>query len=63
MDEQKSCEKCGFRAKYDHRPKSLLGRLWRWHTGWCPGWRQYMASLPEDTRTDIAKRYGMKKFL
>ena len=25
------CATCSFRAKYDDRPKSLLGRLWRWH--------------------------------
>jgi len=24
-----NCEDCGFRAKYDNNPKSLLGRLWR----------------------------------
>ena len=26
-------------------PASWLARLWRWHTGWCPGWRAYQAHL------------------
>ena len=58
-----SCETCGFRAKYDAKPKSLLGRLWRWHVGWCPGWKAYMKSLPEDDRIALAKRYNLKKYL
>ena len=58
-----SCENCGFRAKYDNNPKSLLGRLWRWHAGWCPGWKKYMNSLPDEQRIELAKRYNMKKYL
>ena len=63
MTEQKGCETCGFRAKYDKNPKSLLGRLWRWHAGWCPGWKQYITSLPDEKRTELAKQYGLKKYL
>ena len=33
MAKQPGCETCGFRAKHDKNPKSLLGRLWRWHAG------------------------------
>ncbi len=54
------CENCGFRAKYDNNPASLLGRIWRWHAGWCPGWKKYMASLPDDRRRELAERYHMK---
>lgn len=61
MDDSK-CDACPFRAKYDRNPKSLLGRLWRWHTNWCPGWRNYMRSLPEDRRVELAQRYQMKKW-
>jgi hypothetical protein len=57
-----SCEKCSFRARYDRNPKSLLGRLWRWHANWCPGWRAYMASLSEEERGKLAQRYDLKKF-
>lgn len=24
------------------KPKSLLAHIWRWHTGWCPGWKSYI---------------------
>lgn len=53
------CDKCGFRAKYDANPQSLLGRLWRWHTGWCPGWKRYISSLPEQERAELMKSYDM----
>ena len=56
------CESCAFRAKYDRNPKSLLGRLWRWHTSWCPGWRGYMRSLPDTQRRELAERYDLKKY-
>jgi hypothetical protein len=62
MSEQ-NCENCTFRAKYDKTPKSFLGRLWRWHAGWCPGWKSYMASLPQDKRTSLAENYKLKKYL
>jgi len=57
------CENCGFRAKYDNNPNSILGRLWRWHANWCPGWKAHMASLSPDERTRLAKEYDMKKYL
>ncbi len=59
----RGCERCRFRARYDRAPQSLLGRLWRWHANWCPGWRRYMAALPPERRTELAKKYGMQKYL
>ena len=56
-----NCEKCAFRARYDRNPGSLLGRLWRWHTGFCPGWKAYLRSLPAEERTKIEVRYGIGK--
>lgn len=60
---ESNCEKCGFRAKYDNNPNSVLGRIWKWHAGWCPGWKKYMKSLPEDKRSELAQKYDMKKYL
>jgi hypothetical protein len=57
-----SCEKCKFRAKYDNNPKSILGRIWRWHAGWCPGWKKYMLSLPDGKRKELAEKYNLKKY-
>lgn len=55
------CGSCKFRAKYDHNPKSILGRLWRWHIGFCPGWKAYMKSLPEAERDGLIVKYSLKK--
>lgn len=52
-----NCEKCSFRAKYDNNPKSILGRLWKWHIGWCPGWKSHLKSLPEDVRRKVIEQY------
>jgi len=40
----------------------LHGRLWRWHTNWCPGWKKHMRSLSENERKAIAEKYDMPKF-
>ncbi|MBL1215523.1 MAG: hypothetical protein HND52_19310 [Ignavibacteriae bacterium] len=60
--EEQNCENCKFRAKYDNNPKSFLGRLWRWHAGWCPGWKSYMNSLPAEKRNSLAEKYDLSKF-
>jgi len=53
-----NCEKCGFRAKYDKNPRSLLSRIWKWHTGWCPGWKSYIKSLPDEQRKIVLEKYS-----
>ncbi|HNR57883.1 MAG: hypothetical protein PHN90_04845 [Methanothrix sp.] len=47
-----SCESCPIRRRAEKRPNSLIARIWRWHTGWCPGWRAYRKSLAEELRAD-----------
>ncbi|MGM0453386.1 MAG: hypothetical protein ACQERN_09505 [Thermodesulfobacteriota bacterium] len=54
------CKKCALRAKYDKNPKSFLGRLWRWHINWCPGWKKHVASLCEDEKNRVAEKYRLK---
>ena len=61
MKQKHGCEECAFRARYDKDPASFLGRLWRWHAGWCPGFKRYITSLPDDERIEVAQRYAMKK--
>jgi hypothetical protein len=34
-----------------------LGRIWRWHVNFCPGWRSYMKSLPDDEKRMIVEKY------
>ncbi len=45
--EKHKCDTCTFRISYKKNPRSLLGRIWKWHTFWCPGWKKYVASLSE----------------
>jgi len=55
---ESSCATCNFRAKYDKNPRSILGRLWRWHTNFCPGWKAYMASLSDEDKKALVAKYG-----
>lgn len=59
---EQNCANCGFRAKYDNNPKSLLGRFWRWHINWCPGWKGYITSLPQDEKAKLAEKYNFTKY-
>lgn len=56
-----TCDKCGFKAKFDNDPSSFIGRIWRWHIAWCPGWKKYMDSLPEDEQLGFVDKYGIKR--
>lgn len=40
-----ACETCDMRRKAEENPKSFASRLWKWHTKWCPGWKEYQAYL------------------
>lgn len=40
-----ACETCAMRQKAEANPKKFISRLWKWHTGWCPGWKAYQAHL------------------
>jgi hypothetical protein len=33
------------RAKAEKNPQSLVSRIWKWHTTWCPGWKAYQKEL------------------
>lgn len=44
------CENCAFRKKAEQKPNSILARLWRWHTKWCPGWKEYQRQLAEQSK-------------
>jgi len=49
------CEDCGFRRRADAHPTSLLARIWRWHTGWCPGWKSYQRWLAAQQQQPSAR--------
>jgi hypothetical protein len=57
------CENCAMRSKYEEKPKSFAGRFWRWHIGFCPGWKAYMGSLEPAKKEEVAMHYNLKKYL
>lgn len=57
---ENKCENCSMRAKYDLNSKSFMGRLWRWHINFCPGWKDYMKSIDESTRERLIEKYRLK---
>lgn len=54
-----NCESCRFRATYDKNQRSIIGRIWRWHINWCPGWKKFLNSLPEADRELLYGEYGL----
>ena len=59
---EKPCANCKLRANYDKNPKSLLGRFWRWHINFCPGWKGYITSLPEAEKAEVKAKYNFTKY-
>ncbi len=49
MSEQNvpQCANCPIRKRAEEKPNTFFARLWRWHTGWCPGWKAYQKWLAE----------------
>jgi hypothetical protein len=58
--EKHPCAECSIRAKYDRNPKSIIGRLWRWHISFCPGWKKYYASLNNEEKKELQQKYKLK---
>ena len=57
------CKDCRFRKAYDKNPDSFIGKLWKFHINFCPGWKRYMHQLPENKRRETAEKYGQKRYL
>jgi hypothetical protein len=60
MKESK-CADCSMKSRYDINPNSIISRIWKWHLSWCPGWKAYLKSLPENEKTEVMKKYGQRK--
>lgn len=57
MKESK-CSNCSMKSRYDKNPNSIINKIWKWHITWCPGWKSYLKSLPENEKKEIIKKYG-----
>ena len=40
----------------------LLGRFWRWHINFCPGWKNYFSHQDEQTKADLREKYHLEKY-
>jgi len=45
METTHKCETCSMRLNAEAKPKSFMAKFWRWHTTWCPGWKDYQRYL------------------
>ncbi|MEJ2600447.1 MAG: hypothetical protein P8Z00_19080 [Anaerolineales bacterium] len=45
--EEMRCATCGIRRRAEANPKLIMARVWKWHTGWCPGWKAYQNALAD----------------
>jgi len=62
MEKKHNCPECPLRRRFDRNPKSLLGRFWRWHINFCPGWKDYFLSLSESEQIEIRNKYNFNKY-
>ena len=46
------CGVCKLKQYADRKPKSIIGRIWLWHTKWCPGWKAYQKELAEQEKSN-----------
>jgi hypothetical protein len=52
------CETCGMRARAERNPNSILSKIWRWHTKWCPGWKSYQRYLAQQEAGQSGEQTG-----
>ena len=57
-----NCDSCKFRALYDKEPNSVLGKFWRWHINFCPGWKGYFTSRSEEKKAELREKYNFEKY-
>lgn len=39
-----------------------MGRFWRWHINFCPGWKAYFTSLPAEKQQAFREKYQFTKY-
>jgi hypothetical protein len=38
------------RKRAEKNPNSIIAKIWKWHTGWCPGWKAYQKELDQQKK-------------
>lgn len=59
---KKLCEDCKMRSAYDKNHDSLIGKFWRWHINFCPGWKAYYKTLNQEQKSEIKNKYKFTKY-
>ena len=62
MMKKHMCASCPFRAKYDRAPQSLVGRVWRWHINFCPGWKGFFKDQTPERQAELREQYHFTKY-
>lgn len=57
-----ACSNCRFRAQYDKNPNSFLGKFWRWHINFCPGWKSYFKAQSPEKKEKLRLKYNFTKY-
>ena len=39
-----------------------MGRFWRWHINFCPGWKNYFTHQDDETKATLRQKYNFKKY-
>ncbi len=39
-----------------------MGRFWRWHINFCPGWKGYFNSLDDEKKAELRAKYNFTKY-
>lgn len=56
------CADCPMRTKFEQKPGSFVGRFWRWHINFCPGWKAYFNSLTSAEKEELRTKYNFTKY-
>lgn len=62
MEQNFKCENCPLRANYDKNPKSFMGKFWRWHINFCPGWKAYFTAQSDEKKAELREKYNFTKY-
>ena len=39
-----------------------MGRFWRWHIDFCPGWKAYFTSATPEKQAELREKYHFTKY-
>lgn len=56
------CAECKVGLYAQRKPDTVIGKLWRWHTKWCPFWKAYQRELAtEEQQSGSSQALGVHR--